>query len=226
MFTSRTIINSPKMDYVFHNIFPEFAYSHAYMMHGLISLTALHIAYLRPDDRRANLHLAAHHHTLALKGFRNAIDFMNPGNAEALFATASLIFMYSFSTFSKLSDSLEQNDLAGRTSRVLGEEWIPMTLGVYTVISPGYEEIKSGPLHLVLQVNSWDEMDPDMQPSPDDARLLRLKEIWQNDENNEIYDKTLHLLRKTFAWVALFQSLDDDAREEWGYNRDWSAVSV
>lgn len=214
------------MDYIFHSLFPEVAYSHDYMMHGLISLAALHVAYLHPDDRRVNLHLAAHHHTCTLKGFRDAINLMEPGNSEALFGTATLIFMYSFSTFSKLSDTLEQNDLAGRTSRILGEEWIPMTHGIYTVIRPGYEELKSSPLSLTLEVSNWDDMDPDTQPSPDDAHILRIKEIWQNDENSEIYDKTLHLLRKTCAWVALYLSLDSSQREEWAYNRDWSAVSI
>ena len=214
--TSRTILNSPKIDYLFYSVFPRLAYDHDYMMHALISLAALHIAYLHPDERKANLHIAAHHHTLTLKGFRNDINSIGPENGEALFGTASLIFMYSFSTFSKLSDHLEQNDLAGRTSRILGEEWIPLTLGCRTVIGPVYEHITCGPLQQVVHLKEWDDLDPDVQPSSDDAYMLCIKETWQNEENREIYDETLYLLRKTSAWVAHFQSLDGEAREEWG----------
>ncbi|KAG9193050.1 hypothetical protein G6011_03085 [Alternaria panax] len=201
-------------------------------MHGLISLAALHVAYLRPDDRRANLHIAAHHHTLALSGFRADTYAISPDNADAVFATSALMFLYAFCTFSKLSDELLENQqgsdntnssVSARTSRILGAEWIPLVHGVSTVVGPVYEYLKEGPLQSTLHLKDWDIMDPDMHPGPNDEYLLRIKQTWAEDENKTIYDETLYLLRKMSAWEVHFRNTWEDNKEEWGYNGGWSA---
>jgi hypothetical protein len=224
----------PAVNQLWQKVFPAIAYKHAYMMHGLISLTALHIAYLNPDDRSANLHIAAHHHTLALSGFRADIDTIGPHNAEAIFATSTLMFFYAFCTFSKLSDAdvdkqrggdTTHNSLAARTSRILGAEWIPLIRGIQTVIHPIYEYLREGPLRSALQLKDWDIIDPDTKPGPDDEHVLRIKHTWAEDENKAVYDETLYLLRKMSAWCVHFRNTWDDHQEEWGYNGSWSAVS-
>jgi hypothetical protein len=224
----------PAVNRLWQTVFPQVAYKHAYMMHCLICLTALHIAYLNPDDRRANLHIAAHHHTLALSGFRADIDAIGAHNAEAIFATSTLMFFYAFCTFSKLSDlnvdKQQDNDdtsngLSARTSRILGAEWIPLIHGVHIVIHPLYEYLKEGPLRSTLHLKDWDTMDPDMQSGSDDQRMVRLKQTWAHDENKEIYDETIYILRKVRAWIVHFRNTWEENQEEWGYNGEWSAVS-
>ncbi|KAI4939925.1 uncharacterized protein J4E92_001212 [Alternaria infectoria] len=204
-------------------------------MHCLISLSALHVAYLNPDDRRANLHIAAHHHTVALSGFRADIDTIGPHNAEAVFATSTLMFFYAFCTFSKLSDanadkqqdSDNTNDsLSIRTSRILGAEWIPLVRGIQAVIGPIYEHLKEGPLKSTLHLKDWDDMDPNMQPGLDDQHVVRIKQTWADDGNKAVYDETLYLLRKMSAWVLHFRKTWEDQQEEWGYNGSWSAPFV
>jgi hypothetical protein len=228
MVTSRSIVNSPKVDYLWQTVFPEIAYKHSYVMQGLLSLAALHVAYLHPEDRRTHVHIAAHHHTLALSGLREDMNSICPDNADAVFASATLMFLYAFTTFSKLSDELEEDgaDTAVRKSCILGADWIPLVHGVHVVIGPTYEYIKAGPLCSTLSVQHWDNIDPDVHPSPNDAHMLKIKETWQDDDNREVYDRTLYMLRKASASISHFQSLPDDEKDKWGYNRDWSAVSV
>jgi hypothetical protein len=228
MVTSRSIINSPKVDYLWQTVFPEIAYKHSYVMQGLLSLSALHIAHLHPAERRTHLHIAAHHHTLALSGLREDMNALCSDNADAVFASATLMFLYAFTTFSKLSDDLEDDgaDATVRKSRILGAEWIPLVHGVHVIIGPTYEFLKAGPLRATLSLQHWDDMDPDVHPGPDDAHMLKIAQTWEGDENKEVYDETLHLLRRAGAWIAHFQCLPDDAQDEWGYNRDWSAVSL
>jgi hypothetical protein len=222
------MVNSPKVDYLWQTVFPEIAYEHSYVMQGLLSLAALHVAYLHPAGRRTHLHIAAHHHTLALSGLREDMNSICPENADAVFASATLMFLYAFTTFSKLSDEIEEDgaDTGVRKSRILGADWIPLVHGVHVVIGPTYEYLQAGPLRSTLSVQHWDDVDPDVHPAPDDAHILKIKETWQDDDNKEVYDRTLHMLRKASASISHFQSLPDDAQDEWGYNRDWSAVSV
>jgi hypothetical protein len=225
MVTSRSIVNSPKVDHLWQTVFPEIAYAHSYVMHGLLSLSALHIAYLHPEQRREHLHVASQHHVLALSGLRSDMDAISPSNADAVFASATLMFLYAFTTFSKLSDAIDP-DSALRKCRILGQEWIPLVHGVHMVVGPTYEYLKAGPLRSTLSLQHWDDVDPDVDPGRDDAHMLKLAEAWRDDDNKGLYDEALRLLRRASAWISHFQNLPDDKRDEWGYNRDWSAVSL
>lgn len=233
--TSQSVLRGiPAVNRLWRDVFPALAYNHAYTMHALISLAALHIAYLHPSDRRANLHIAAHHHTLALSGFRADTECIGPENANAVFATSTLMFLYAFCTFSKLSDETlndrqdsdnAHNSTSARTSRILGAEWIPLIHGVSAVLQPVYQYIKEGPLHSTVYLKDWDNMNPDAHPGPNDEHLLRIKQTWAEDENKAIYDDTLYLLRKMSAWERHFQNTWQEHQEEWGYNGGVSAVS-
>jgi hypothetical protein len=224
MVTSRSIVNSPRVDYLWQTVFPEIAYKHSYVMHGLLSLSALHVAHLHPADRSTHLHVASDHHTLALRGLREDMNSICPDNADAVFASATLMFLYAFTTFPKLIDGAAA-DPAVQKSRILGADWIPLVHGIHVVIGPTYEYLKAGPLRSTLSLAHWDEMNPDVHPGPDDTHMQKLAATWRDDENKELYNQTLHLLRKANAWIAHFQSLPADAQDDWGYNRDWSAVS-
>jgi hypothetical protein len=231
--TSHSILPGvPAVNRLWRDVYPEIAYNHAYMMHSLISLSALHIAYVRPSDRRANLHIAAHHHTLALSGFRADTYSIRPENADAILATSTLMFFYAFCTFSKLSDEMvgiqhdgDSASISARTSRILGAEWIPLIHGVGTVVRPVYEYLKEGPLRSTLHLKDWDTMDPDVHPGPDDEHLLRIKQTWADDEHKAIYDEALYVLRKMSAWEVHFNNTWETQQEEWGYNGGYSAVS-
>ena len=223
MVTSRSILNTPQLDHFWQSVFPEIAFQHSYVMHSILSVAALHVTYLCPSNRDIYVYSAAHHHAQALSGFREGINSIGPHNSDALFASATLAFFYAFLTFGKLYDEYNQDDSPTmRTSRILGAEWIPLVRGIEVVLHPVYDYVRVGPLHALLGLGNWEELDPDTQPGPDDENLLRLREIWTFDENAELYDKTLHLLRKTSVWMTQFQNMQGDRVSEWGYNRDWS----
>ncbi|KAF2848589.1 hypothetical protein T440DRAFT_470186 [Plenodomus tracheiphilus IPT5] len=225
--TSLSIVNCPQQSHLWQMIFPQIAFRHSYMMHGILSLAALHLTYLYPPDRQMYLHRATHHHTLALSGFREDINRITPSNADGLFGTATLLFFHAFLTFGKAyNDNDEMATSSNRTSRILGIEWIPLTRGIQAVLTPTYAHVKKGPLSSTLDLKHWAEIDPDENPGPDDVYLLRIRETWADDENASVYDETLHLLRRAGAWVAHFESLDAKSQSAWGHNRDWSAPFI
>jgi hypothetical protein len=223
MVTSRSILNTPQLDHFWQKVFPEIAFKHSYVMHSILSVAALHVTYLRPLNRPVHLCDAAHHHVLALSGFREAINFIGPHNSDGLFASVTLTFFYAFLTFGKLYDEYNKDDNpTAHTSRILGAEWIPLIRGIEAVLHPVYDYVRVGPLHALLGLGNWEELDPDTQPGPGDGSMLRLREIWTSDENAKLYDETLRLLRKTSVWMMQFQDMQGNRLSEQAYNRDWS----
>jgi len=235
--TSRTVISCPQQSHLWQTVFPEIAFQHSYMMHSILSLTALHLTHLHPSASPTHLPRAAHHHALALRGFRHDIKAITSANADALFATATLVFLHAFITctdpHADHPTALAPATAAAKcTNRTLGSDWIPLIRGIQAILAPAYEHVRSGPLHSTLDVQHWIDLLPDAPAqSPDaynedDAPLLQLRTTWRHDPNAATLDETLHLLRHARAWIARYQRLDASARASWGYHGDWSAPFI
>ncbi|KAF2799665.1 hypothetical protein K505DRAFT_265305 [Melanomma pulvis-pyrius CBS 109.77] len=207
--------------------FPKVAFRHPFLMHGILSLAALHVAYLNPSSRRSSMLDAAQHHSKSLQGFRQGIDQMSEKNSEALFITSAFTFLYAFVTFGTLHSEFEEGaNSATRTLRVLGADWIPLVRGVSTVLKPTYESLKRGPFSCLFEMGNWDNLNPDDVSGPEDKEILRLQEIWKGGEDAAVYDKTLYLLRKYCAWVKQFQPNRDDSPMKLKYNQDCSGPFI
>jgi hypothetical protein len=196
-------------------------------MHGILSLAALHVAYLNPSDRRRNMLIAAQHHDLSLQGFREEINQINENNSAALFLNSTFIFMYAYVVTGSLFDTNDVNvNATTRTSQVLGADWIPLVRGVKTVLNPGYSSVRTGPLRSILEMGNWDELPLDEHSGPEDRQIVRLQEIWRDQEHSELYDETLHLLRKINAWIMQCNSPLEAVRARSGNNQDYSAPFI
>jgi hypothetical protein len=73
---------------------PQEAYSHQFIMHGLLSLAALHKASLLPVRRQEYLAYAAHHHNIGQEKFRVLILDIDHRNARPIFCFALIIVGY------------------------------------------------------------------------------------------------------------------------------------
>ncbi|KAH7349173.1 hypothetical protein BKA66DRAFT_476813 [Pyrenochaeta sp. MPI-SDFR-AT-0127] len=227
--TSVSILNTPKLDYFWQTLLSQVAFRHHYVMHSILSLTALHVAYLNPSERRSSLLDAAQHHSKALHGFREDITRICPENCDALFVNASLTFFYAFLTFGKLhDDDSEGSDASGaaRTARILGADWIPLVRGVEAVLHPVYDHVRVGPLKSLLNMGNWGELDLETNSDSYDEQIIRVREIWKHGENAEVYNEALDLLRRCRMWIAQFNVLQIEDELEWGYNRGWSGPFV
>ncbi|ORY17171.1 hypothetical protein BCR34DRAFT_62686 [Clohesyomyces aquaticus] len=70
---------------------PKCAITHQFLMHELLAYSALHMAYSRPDQRKAYYALGSHHQDLAIRCMRQVIPNMSEQNAPAMFITSSLL---------------------------------------------------------------------------------------------------------------------------------------
>ena len=214
-------------DELWQDVFPQIGFQHSFVMHAILSLSALHLAHLDTSCRRRRLRDAAQHHNEALKGFRECIDQMKDDASDALFACASLNIVYVFGMFGRVYDD-DASDVtaASRKQRTLGGEWIPMIRGVDAVLKPIYLRVRTGPLAPLLNIGNWDDIDPDNNPLPEDEYFRSLQALWSEDSGAEVYDKALYVLRKCCKYVKQPGTTTAEVHAQWGYNGRWAGPMI
>ncbi|KAL6818854.1 hypothetical protein GGI42DRAFT_14396 [Trichoderma sp. SZMC 28013] len=225
--TSQSVADFPDVSRYWQTVFPQIAFEHTFVMHAILSLAALHQAYLYPERRKQLAMEAMRYHNQAIHGFQRGIEHRNDGNSDALFAWSSLNIIYVFATYGQLYDDVELDmTSAARKSRILGAEWLPMVRGVEAILHPVYQRVRLGPLSSLLSTGNWDHLDPDSEHVPDDKRFRNLSNIWADSGDHEIYDKALFLLRKALAYMKQFETMNTETAETLTYNRRLSGPLV
>ncbi|KAF7908564.1 uncharacterized protein EAF01_004319 [Botrytis porri] len=70
---------------------PKMASDHPFMMHGLLNISALHLAFLNPAKRDIYLAPAIRHHDIFLSLYRSELHSITPDNCSAMFICSTLI---------------------------------------------------------------------------------------------------------------------------------------
>lgn len=96
----KTISQDDEFAERFQNEVPKLAILHPFLMHGILALSALHLAYLNKDSDRASEYdeLATGHQTLALALFRKELDNITPANSNALFSFSGIATILAFAS--------------------------------------------------------------------------------------------------------------------------------
>ncbi|CRK37336.1 hypothetical protein BN1708_001374 [Verticillium longisporum] len=217
--TSSLLITHPKFAPIWQITVPEIATQHEFLMHGILCLSALHLAHEKKLTKSSFVREAAAHHTLAIQGFNQAISEMDEANSEALFAFASLNIICTFSLTRQLGEEAAGTSRRSMKDRILGLEWVSMIRGVSIVLEPVHRIIWSSPLRVMLDVGNWEELDPD-DAAGDSARHLReIRSAWRGSSDAGAYDKILRALIKCFMFVEQFDSFDEQVLEAFGHNQ-------
>ncbi|WYZ35375.1 hypothetical protein EsH8_X_000022 [Colletotrichum jinshuiense] len=214
MYTSRTIFKSPNVDHCWQLTFPQIGFRHSFVMHGLLSLAALHLACTDVASRKQRSLDAARHHSAALGGFREGIERMvseeDYSSSDALFACSILNIVYIFGMSGCHTDVLNggRSDPRERTARILSGEWIPMIRGIGAVVRPVNERVRLGPLAPLLSLDRWDQLDPDSDVTIQDERFCGVPETWSTlgASDVDIYDKAWRMLRRCHLYTVQFEN--------------------
>lgn len=96
--TYHTLSRNESTDSIWRHAVPEEGLSHPFLMHGILALSALHLARMGPDPSRRAVHLnrAVAHQNQALALFRELLGDIQETNAKAMFAFASIVVVYTF----------------------------------------------------------------------------------------------------------------------------------
>jgi hypothetical protein len=215
-----SILKTHEVNHFWHSVMPLVGFKYQYVIHSILSIAALHIAYTNPSERHNSLLVAAEHHSKALDGFAEDIGHAGPENSSALFANATLTFFYAFVSFSKMFEG-EYVDRKARTARVLGTEWIPLVRGTGAVLHPLHEYVRTGPLSPLLDLHNFADLDPNDNSYSSEYNdcLTQLRKIWAGEEHAEVYDQTSEELRKCSTWMAQFRITDRFTNTSTWYNR-------
>src|SRR5690242_2740855 len=102
LYTASSITNSPELEKIWVEFVPGIAKNFPMVTQSLLTLSALHLAYLRPEESSIWLPLSFKHQNAAIAAFRQAIPTLNEYNCHALFATAAVISVASQAWSSRL----------------------------------------------------------------------------------------------------------------------------
>ncbi|KAL5042233.1 hypothetical protein BDW71DRAFT_217084 [Aspergillus fruticulosus] len=145
LYTSKTLARRPHMQETWQVPIPEIAYSYEFLMHGILGMSALHLACLKPERYSDYLAGAGFHMSLGLRLYRKVLLSPSPDNCYALFSFSSLIMLY---IYASPTASLESHAANGLESIV---ELLKLCRGTL-VLLPYFDQIRQSSLkHLFMR---------------------------------------------------------------------------
>ncbi|QGI67522.1 hypothetical protein CEK26_011474 [Fusarium fujikuroi] len=225
--TSVDLCRCSKTLHIWQEALPEIGFQYPFVLHALLGLSALHIAYTYPTQRTRSWLVGMYHHNEALTGFRQELCLITKENSEALFTWSICNVLYIFATSNPLHQGIDgspTSSTSAQKERVLGTEWIPMIRGLKAVLEPTHNHIRLGRMKAIMSTGNWYELDPDQESQdPEDAHFCRARESWNDSDSAEVYEEALQVLRKCRLYSSQFREMDSERRSNWGYNKEWSA---
>ena len=130
---------------------PQQAIKHPFLMHGILALTALHLAYFQLSTSIQRLQTCDKHQAIALERFRSILSSpVDPKLADARFALAATLAV------SSMARSCAGIDSAALDVNTIAELFIS-TRGVRDMIHLSAEHIRAGPLAALLHTRRCPE---------------------------------------------------------------------
>lgn len=152
--TSATLAASREAEGYWRDAFTQIGFVHDFIMQAILSLAAMHLAYLHPYDHLRFLHKAMRHNAMAVRGMSHSIDRLDNDVADAVFAAALTNIVYVLCAYGPIGSAEEAESLSDRASRLLGGDWSSMVRGVEAVLGPVYDLLKKGALAHMLDINA------------------------------------------------------------------------
>ncbi|GAB7366758.1 hypothetical protein MBLNU230_g0712t1 [Neophaeotheca triangularis] len=186
---------------------PQTATSHPSLMHAILTLAALHQAYLHPTPRERNHYLAIYdkHHTIAIAAFRSRLANFHPDASEHLFAMSTII---SVCAMAGLPIRCTSADPPVQMTMENVAEIFLLTRGVREVIGIARDWVIQGPLSIMFYGHSRPD-DVEVTLSDEvETRFTILRDLVHDecstDDASQICLETLTKLRDIFANIQYF----------------------
>ncbi|KAI3547682.1 hypothetical protein CABS03_10118 [Colletotrichum abscissum] len=209
--TANSLSVRPDMQHVWRVTMPEIGYNSPFVMHGILTIAALHKAYLIPSARDKYLDLATSHQTAGLEGFRTQLHTVNDTNWKPFFCFASLVVFYVASLPVRMGQDLDSEpDIMGvfifvrgirailepYQTKIVRTEFAPMATGIWTIdpSDPSYKCVDTGHQEILI---------------PKTDRLNRLPPLHNSPLPPDVFEAIQGLLD------FYTENLHDSAREEY-----------
>lgn len=158
--TSSTMAQQEAARHVWRVVFPQEGYANEYVLHGVLSLAALHKAFLLPDRRDVYLNRSAFHHSIGQQHYTALLSDVNVANWRPVFCFATIVIAYVLSM--SMQPDEEMGVEATAISRTL--ELVSVTKGVKAVLLPFIPQLNNTNLAPLVTSVWLSPVDP--QPDP------------------------------------------------------------
>ncbi|PVH71602.1 hypothetical protein DL98DRAFT_577304 [Cadophora sp. DSE1049] len=137
--TSVTMHNDPSMIRLWSTTVPQIGFLHDFVMHGILALSALHIAHGDLKRNHFFREQAILHHKAGLAKATPALMEFTGEDASAMYLFSALTCLYTYATFRQTEEAV-----LGDESGVA--EWIVFSRHTYSIVRMAEETVWSGPL--------------------------------------------------------------------------------
>jgi len=207
--TSLTISNIPERQQLWQQVVPKIAFSHPFLLRGLLAFSALHLAYRTPEKRTALRAEAAVHYDAGVTLFRAAMMKITSENCTGCFAFSSLLAVYAWASSDQNGDLFFSK--TSSTGDQLTPEWATLLRGIRHIVEVAGQWIEKGPMKLLMcpWAMEFQGVDPELMreihPGPS-ARLTALSRLWNRSTAKldatdvVVLDRTLTQLHEAY-WM-------------------------
>ncbi|KAI9164181.1 ent-kaurene oxidase [Paramyrothecium foliicola] len=141
--TAETLALRLDMQHVWHVIIPELGYDEQFLSHGILSIAALHKAYLLPVRRTSFLDLAAYHQSRGMAEFRGVLANITDQTWEACFCFSMIIAACALFAALQAPDAIEEivniftlirgirYSLSTENARITNTPLAPLSYGIW-----------------------------------------------------------------------------------------------
>lgn len=200
---SSTLSDRPAIQDLWQIAIPKEALAHPFLMHGLLAISALHLAHNETETQARYRDLAMKHYNVTLLTFRPMLSQITNDNCHSLFAASSVVAIFAL--------ALPQTPGVDMLSSPIDEmiKISELGRGVYSLVKNASEWIKQGNLGPYLQLGIMQAQAA--LPRDVSEALARLRyeiSASEEDENSKAtYSAATALLEKAFKASAL--TVDD-----------------
>jgi hypothetical protein len=184
-----------KFNDVWQNAIPQMALSYPFLMHGILAVSALHLAVLQPSRKHELLQRASISEHLALPSFRQTVAENKPENIHAVLAFAGFVVRYilALSTESK-----------GRIPSFDDENphWFHALRGLVSLVANNWLVLDKGPFSPFLNRVA---VPIEYSRNPDDVHFAKVHQLLSSSSTPEdvhdmdVYRAALDELRRVAA---------------------------
>lgn len=161
-FTSKELAQTDVIRHIWQYDVLDEAVKHPFLMHGILALSALHLADKDPESADEYLPLSIQHQNLAISAFRNALARITQDNCNAVFAQAAVVSM-SCKLFSCIKARRHPPYMPSLEDII---EPYTLTRGVGEVVGVANHWLRKGPFAPMLQAHEIPEAkDFELPPS-------------------------------------------------------------
>ncbi|OJJ43664.1 hypothetical protein ASPZODRAFT_136116 [Penicilliopsis zonata CBS 506.65] len=171
--TSQTIDPRPETQTAFQTAVPKIAYNFHFLLQGMLSCAAMHLAQITPSRGAFSYRAtAAKHHDAALPTFRHAMLTISSHNCNAVMAFSFFMMIY---TLSRADDADSLLLIRESTTTTTIAAWMEVLRTRCNLLDSCWENIICGPIGPLASL--WRHNDQKTVVSPTDPLLCKLLSI-------------------------------------------------